>query len=90
MSVLRTSAGALVGAATAGLALRVRVASRRRRQPIGDVISDLPGILAEDATRVADAARLAAEDGRRAAQAARIRFDEQVEHGTRRTKENDV
>ena len=90
MSALRGILGATVGAAVAGVAMRVRSAARERNQPISDVIADLPGILVEDATRVADAARHAFEDGQTAAREARIEFDGQVAAHSRRTKGNDV
>lgn len=89
MSAVRGILGATLGAAAAGLAMRVRTASRERSQPVSEVLADLPGILAEDATRVADAARLAVRDGREAARGARIEFDEQVATRARRTKGND-
>lgn len=90
MSAVRGILGATLGAVVAGVAMRVRSVSNDRDQPIGDVIADLPGILAEDATRIADAARHAIEDGRGAAREARIEFDEQVAARARRTKGNDV
>lgn len=89
MSALRGITGAVLGAATAGVLLRVRTVSKERGQSIGEVLGDLPGILAEDVTRVADAARQAVGDGRAATEAARIEFDEQVAAGARRTKGND-
>ena len=90
MSVVRGILGAAFGAAAAGVALRVRTVARERDQSLVDVASDLPGILAEDATRIADAARHALEDGREATKRARIDFDEQVAGRARRTKGNDV
>lgn len=89
MSALRSITGATLGAATAGLLLRVRTVSKERGRPIADVVGDLPGILAEDTTRVSDAARKALQDGRVAASAARVTFDEQVAARSRRTKGND-
>lgn len=89
MSAVRGILGATLGAAAAGIAMRVRTASRERNQPVSEVLADLPGILADDATRVADAARLAVRDGREAARGARIEFDEQVATRARRTKGND-
>ena len=90
MSAVRGILGAALGAAVAGVAMRVRSASKERDQPVGDVLADLPGILAEDVTRLSDAARHAVEDGRAAAREARIEFDEQVAARARRTKGNDV
>lgn len=90
MSVVRGIVGAALGAATAGIALRVRSVAKERDQSLVDVAADLPGILAEDATRIADAARHALEDGREASRTARIDFDEQVASRSRRTKGNDV
>jgi hypothetical protein len=90
MSAVRGILGAAFGAAVAGVAMRVRSASKERGQSVGDVLADLPGILAEDVTRVTDAARHAVEDGREAAREARIEFDEQVAARARRTKGNDV
>lgn len=90
MTPVRGILGAALGAAVAGVAMRVRSASKERNQSVSDVIADLPGILAEDATRLADAARHAVEDGRDAAREARIDFDEQVAARARRTKGNDV
>lgn len=90
MNVIRGIVGAALGAATAGIALRVRSVAKERDQSLLDVASDLPGILAEDATRIADAARHAYEDGREASRNARIDFDEQVASRSRRTKGNDV
>ncbi|MCW2921502.1 MAG: hypothetical protein JWL76_1376 [Thermoleophilia bacterium] len=90
MSMVRGIFGAALGAATAGIALRIRAVSKQRGQSLADVAADLPGILAEDATRIADAARHALEDGREASRSARIDFDEQVASRSRRTKGNDV
>ncbi len=90
MSLLRNILGAALGGAAAAVALRVRATARDRDAPVTDVLADLPGILAEDATRVADAARRAINDGRVAADAARIEFDEQVAARSRRTKGHDV
>ena len=90
MSVLRGMVGATLGAAVAGIALRVRVIARERDASIGEVIADLPNVLSEDASRVVEAARHAVEDGRVAAHEARIEFDEQVAARSRRTKGNDV
>lgn len=90
MSLVRGMLGAAVGAAVAGVAMRVRSASKETGQPIGEVIADLPGILSEDVTRISDAARHAYDDGRVAAREARIEFDEQVAARARRTKGNDV
>lgn len=90
MSAVRGILGAALGAAAAGVAMRVRTVAKERNQPVGEVLTDLPGILAEDATRVVDAARHALEDGREAARTARIEFDEQVAGRARRTKGNDV
>jgi hypothetical protein len=90
VSVFRGVVGAALGAATAGVALRVRAVAKERGQSLSEVASDLPGILAEDATRIADAARHALEDGREASRSARIDFDEQVASRARRTKGNDV
>ncbi len=90
MSLVRGILGAALGAATAGVALRVRSVAKERGQSLADVASDLPGILAEDVTRIADAARAAVDDGREAARSARIDFDEQVASRARRTKGNDV
>ncbi len=90
MSVVRGIVGAALGAATAGIAMRVRSVAKERDQSLLDVAGDLPGILAEDATRIADAARHALEDGREASRTARIDFDEQVASRSRRTKGNDV
>lgn len=90
MSVVRGILGAALGAATAGVAIRVRQVAKERDLPLTEVISDLPGILSEDVTHLADAARHALEDGRDAARSARIDFDEQVAARARRTKGNDV
>ncbi|MCW2922877.1 MAG: hypothetical protein JWM98_281 [Thermoleophilia bacterium] len=90
MSVLRGILGATLGAATAGVLLRVRTVSKDRGMPLADVVADLPGILVEDVTRVADSARSAIQDGRVAAQAARRDFDEQVVVASRRREGNDV
>lgn len=90
MSVVRGIVGASLGAATAGIAMRVRSVAKERGQSVVDVAGDLPGILAEDALRIADAARHALEDGREASRNARIDFDEQVASRSRRTKGNDV
>ena len=90
MSVVRGIFGAALGAAAAGIALRVRTVAKEREQSIGEVLADLPGIVSEDVTRISDAARHAIDDGRAAAQDARIDFDEQVERRARRTKGNDV
>lgn len=90
MSTVRGILGAAVGATIAGVAMRVRSVAREREQSIGEVLADLPGLLAEDATRVADAARHAFEDGQTAAREARIEFDGQVAAHSRRTKGNDV
>ena len=90
MSVFRGIFGATLGAATAGIALRVRAVAKERGQSLSEVAADLPGILSEDATRIADAARHALEDGREASRSARIDFDEQVAGRSRRTKGNDV
>jgi hypothetical protein len=90
VSALRGILGAAMGAAVAGVALRVRTVSKERGQSLSEVVADLPGVLAEDATRIADAARHAMEDGREAARSARIDFDEQVAARARRTKGNDV
>jgi hypothetical protein len=90
MSTFRGILGAVTGAAVAGIALRVRTVSKERGQSLLDVAADLPGLLAEDATRIADAARHALEDGREAARSAGIDFDEQVAARARRTKGNDV
>ena len=90
MSAIRGMVGAAMGAAVAGVAMRVRSVSRERNQPVGDVIADLPGILAEDVTRIADAARHAVDDGREAARDARNEFDGKVAARSRRTKGNDV
>lgn len=89
MSAARSILGAALGAATAAVAMRVRSASKERQQAPREVLADLPGILAEDASRIADAARHAFEDGRLAARSARIDFDEQVAARSRRTKGND-
>lgn len=89
MSSVRGILGAAIGAAVAGVAIRVRTASKERGQDVSEVLADLPGILADDATRVADAARHALEDGRVAAREARIEFDGQVAARSRRTKGND-
>ena len=90
MSVVRGIVGAALGAAVAGVALRVRTAAKERDQSLGEVIADLPGIVGEDVTRISDAARHAYDDGRAAAQDARIHFDEQVQRRARRTKGHDV
>ncbi len=90
MSVIRGIIGATLGAATAGIALRVASVAKERGQSVGEVAADLPGILSEDVTRIVDAARHAVEDGREAARGAKIDFDEQVERRARRTKGNDV
>ena len=90
MSVVRGIVGAALGAATAGVALRVRAVARQRGQSLAEVAADLPGILAEDASQIVAAARHAVEDGREAARDARIDFDEQVARRARRTKGNDV
>jgi hypothetical protein len=90
MSALRGILGAAAGAAIAGVALRVRTVSKQRGESLLDVVADLPGLLAEDATRISDAARHALEDGREAARSAGIDFDEQVAARARRTKGNDV
>lgn len=90
MSAVRGILGAAFGAAVAGVAMRVRSVSKERDQSVGEVLADLPGILAEDVTRIADAARHAVDDGRDAAREARIEFDEQVAARARRTKGNDV
>lgn len=90
MSMFRSIVGAAVGATVATVALRVRSVSKERGAPIGEVVADLPGILAEDVTRIADSARHAVEDGRRAAVRAREDFDEQVAASSRRTKGEDV
>ena len=89
MSAVRGMLGAAIGAAAAAVALRVRSVSKERGVPIGEVISDLPDILTEDATRIVDAAREAVGDGRKAAIDARIDFDEQVAARSRRTKGTD-
>lgn len=89
MSAARGVLGAVAGAAAAGIAFRVRSAARSRNQPVTEVLADLPGILVEDATRVADAARHAVDDGREATRRARIDFDEQVGSRGRRTKGTD-
>jgi hypothetical protein len=90
VSIVRGIIGAALGAATAGVALRVRTVAKERGQSVAEVAADLPGILSEDLTRIADAARGAVDDGREAARNARIDFDEQVERRARRTKGNDV
>lgn len=90
MSTFRGIVGAALGAAVATVALRVGAVSRTREQSIGEVVLELPSILKEDATRIADAARHAVEDGRVAAHRAGIEFDEQVAAHARRTKGNDV
>lgn len=89
MNALRGIFGALLGAIVAGIALRVRHVSQEREQSIGEVLADLPGIVAEDATRIADAARQAVDDGRAATRTARIDFDEQVAAHARRKMGND-
>jgi hypothetical protein len=90
VSILRGTVGAVVGAAAAAIALRVRSVARERDQPVTEVLVDLPGILAEDASHIADAARHAVSDGREASVRARIDFDEQVARHARRTEGNDV
>jgi len=89
MSSARGILGAVLGAATAGIALRVHAVARHRGQSVSSTIADLPQLLADDAARVAKAARLAAQDGRAAVQDARIEFDEQVAAHARRTKGTD-
>lgn len=89
MNAVRGIIGAILGALAAGIALRVRHVSQAREQSIGEVLTDLPGIVAEDATRIVDAARHAVVDGRAATRAARIEFDEQVAAPGRRKVEND-
>lgn len=89
MSSARGILGAVLGAATAGIALRVHAVARHRGQSVPETLVDLPQVLAEDATRVAEAARHAVEDGRDAARSARIEFDEQVAAHARRTKGTD-
>ena len=70
--------------------LLLRISAEFGRIAPDRMAPDLPGILAEDATRMADAARRAINDGRVAAEAARIDFDEQVAARARRTKGHDV
>ncbi|MCB0879954.1 MAG: hypothetical protein KDC46_13360 [Thermoleophilia bacterium] len=89
MSIVRGIVGGVLGAAGAAIALRVRTLSKEREEPITEVLADLPGILAEDVSRLGDAARGAIEDGRDAAQRARIDFDEQVAAPARRIEGND-
>lgn len=86
MSSFKAVLGAVAGVAAALVAVRTHAVARERDQPVADVMTDLPGILGEDLTRIADAARHAIEDGRAAADRARIEFDEQVAAGARRTK----
>ncbi len=90
MSVVRGLLGAAIGAAGAVVALRLRSVMQERDESLSEVLGDLPGILAEDATRLGDAARGALDDGRAATSRARIEFDEQVERRARRTEGNDV
>lgn len=90
MSQLRTMLAAAAGAAAAGVVLRVHAVASGSGRPVADVIADLPGLLAHDATRVVDAARIAAADGRSATREARIEFDEQVGARRRRTKDHDA
>lgn len=87
--MLRGIIGAVVGATAAGVALRARSVAKERGQSLGEVVTDLPGILAEDMTRISDAARHAVDDGKAASRDARIEFDEQVAARSRRTKGND-
>jgi hypothetical protein len=89
VNVVRGIFGAILGALAAGVALRVRSVARERDQRVDEVLGDLPGVLADDATRIADAARTAVSDGREAAHRARIDFDEQVAARARRTKGHD-
>lgn len=88
--MLRGIVGGVLGAVVAAIVLRIRSVVRTRQQPIGEVLADLPGILADDVTRIGDAARSAVADGREATDRARIEFDEQVARHARRTEGNDV
>jgi hypothetical protein len=88
--MLRGIIGAALGASTAAVAIRVRGLWREREQPLQEVLADLPAILAQDASRIGDAARGALADGRDAAYRARIEFDEQVDRHARRTRGEDV
>lgn len=90
MSSTRGVLGGLFGATVAAVGLRVAGIARRRKQSMSSVVLDLPAILTDDASRIADAARRAIDDGRVAAHRAGIEFDEQVAAHARRTKGNDV
>jgi hypothetical protein len=89
VSIVRGTIGALLGAAGAAVALRVRSVMKERDETLAEVVGDLPGILAEDVSRLGDAARGALEDGRTASARARIEFDEQVARRARRTEGDD-
>lgn len=89
MGIVRGIVGATLGTAAAAVALRVRSVAKERDQSTGEVLQELPALLAEDATRVGDAARNAVADGREASRRARIDFDVQVAARARRTKEHD-
>lgn len=89
MSILRGTVGAVLGATVAAIALRARSVAREREQSVPEVLADLPGIRAQDASHIADAARDAVVDGREATVRARIDFDEQVARHARRTEGND-
>jgi hypothetical protein len=67
---VRVTAGALFGAAVAGVALRARRLSELHGMSLTDTLSGLPGTLREDFDRVRRAAEGSLRDGRRAARQA--------------------
>lgn len=89
MGLVRGIVGATLGTAAAAVALRVRTVAKEREQSTAEVLQELPDLLAEDASRVAGAARNAVADGREASRRARIDFDVQVAARARRTKGHD-
>lgn len=81
---LRIVAGAAIGAAAAGAALRVRRLAEMRGTSLTDTLQDLPTTLRDDLGRVRRAAEGSVRDGRRAARSAESEIEEVLRSGRRK------
>lgn len=75
MTSARSIVGAVIGAALAGAALRVRQEAQRRGVPIADMVPELPDLVAQDIRVISEAVRGAVHDGRVASRAAESELD---------------
>lgn len=75
MSIIRGTMGAAVGAALAGVALRVRNESRRRGVSPTELVGELPSLIGDDVRKIRAAAEGALRDGQRAARATEHEID---------------